>query len=255
MLNIIRSKNFYLMLVFDSGLIIGSFLLAYILRFESIIPAHEWEHFYSAVPYILFLKIFSFWFFGLYKGMYRYISLVDLLNVIKATATSSAIIILAILFLYLLEGFPRSVFIIDWILTLVFIGGLRVSIRLFLLEKERGFFSLRQVFQPRSERVLSKPEKSLIIIGAGDAGEKMLREIRDNSRLNYNVLGFLDDDPRKQGMKITGVPLLGPIYKIQQLASQGGIDEILIVVPSASARQMRGSIEICVKTGLKIQTP
>ncbi|OGQ01018.1 MAG: hypothetical protein A2Z51_09705, partial [Deltaproteobacteria bacterium RBG_19FT_COMBO_52_11] len=254
MKNIIRSKNFYLMLFFDASLIIGSYLLSYLLRFEWQVPQREWQNFNSTLPYILIFKLFSFWFFGLYRGMYRYISLVDLLNVIKATATSSASIILAILFLYRFEGFPRSVFIIDWILTLVFIGGLRVSIRLFLLEKERGFFSLRQVFQPRSERVLSKPEKSLIIIGAGDAGEKMLREIRDNSRLNYNVLGFLDDDPRKQGMKIHGVPVLGPIYKIQQLASQGGIDEILIVVPSASARQMRGIIEICGKTGLKIQT-
>jgi len=242
------------MLFFDSGLIIASYWLAYILRFEGNIPAHEWEHFYSAVPYILFLKLFSFWLFGLYRGMYRYVSLVDLFNVLKATFTSSAIIILAILFLYRFEGFPRSVFIIDWTLTLIFIGGTRVGIRLFLIEKERGYFSFRQIFQLRTERVLSKLEKNLIIIGAGDAGEKMLREIRDNPRLNYDVLGFLDDDPRKQSMKIHGVPVLGPVHKIQQLASQGGIDEILIAVPSASAKQMRGIIEICEKTGLKIQT-
>jgi len=242
------------MLFLDSGLIIGAYLLAFLLRFEGEIPAREWQNLYSTLPYILVFKLFSFGFFGLYRGMYRYVSLVDLINVIKATVTSSAIIILAILFLYRFEGFPRSVFIIDWILTLVFIGGLRAGIRLFLFEKERGFFPLRQVFQFRSGRVLSKPEKSLIIIGAGDAGEKMLREIRDNPRLNYYVLGFLDDDPRKQSMKIHGVPVLGPIHKIQQLASQGGIDEILIAVPSASARQMRGIIEICGKTGLKIQT-
>ena len=71
----------------------------------------------------------------------------------------------------------------------------------------------------------------------------MLREIRDNPRLNYDVLGFLDDDATKQGMKIHGVPVLGPIHKIQQLASQGGIDEILIALPSASAKQMRRIIE------------
>ncbi|MDP3040295.1 MAG: polysaccharide biosynthesis protein, partial [Deltaproteobacteria bacterium] len=254
MRNIIRNKNFYLMLFFDSCLIIGSLLLAYVLRFEGNIPAHEWEHFYSAAPYMLLLKLTSFWFFGLYKGMYRYISLVDLFNVLKATFTSSAIIILAILFLYRFEGFPRSVFIIDWTLTLIFIGGIRVGIRLFLFEKERGYFSFRQIFQLRTERVYSRPEKRLIIIGAGDAGEKILREIRDNPRLNYDVFGFLDDDPRKQSMKIHGVPVLGPVHKIQQLASQGGIDEILIAVPSASAKQMRGIIEICEKTGLNIRT-
>ena len=237
------------MLFFDSGLIIASYWLAYILRFEGNIPAHEWEHFYSAAPYMLLLKLTSFWFFGLYKGMYRYISLVDLLNVLKATFTSSAILILAILFLYRFEGFARSVFVIDGILTFVFIGGLRVGIRLFLSEHEKGFSLLRQMFQLRSEWTFRKSEKGLVIIGAGDAGEKMLRELRDNPSLHYDVLGFLDDDPTKHGMKIHGVPVLGPIHKIHQLASQGGIDEILIAVPSASTKQMRGIIEICEKTG------
>jgi FlaA1/EpsC-like NDP-sugar epimerase len=254
MKNIIRNKSFYLILFFDSCLIIGSLLLAYVLRFEGNIPAHEWEHFYSAVPYILLLKLISFWFFGLYKGMYRYTSLVDLFNVMKATLTSSAIIVLGILFLYRFEGFPRAAFIIDWILTFVFIGGLRVGIRLFLSEQEKGFSSLRQMFQLRSGWTFRKPEKGLVIIGAGDAGEKMLREIMDNARLHYEVLGFLDDDATKHGMKIHGVPVLGPVHKIHQLASQGGIDEILIALPSASAKQMKRIIETCEETGLKIRT-
>jgi len=254
MKNIIRSKNFYLMLFFDSCLIIGSYGLSYLLRFEGQIPEREWLNLYSTLPYILIFKLFSFWFFGLYRGMYRYAGLVDLFGVIKATLSSSAIIISVLLFLTRFEGFPRSVFIIDGILTLVFIGGIRVAIRLFLVEKERGFFPLLQMFKLHSEGVLSKPEKRLIIIGAGDAGEKMLREIRDNPRLNYDVLGFLDDDPRKQSMKIHGVPVLGPIPHVHQLASQGKIDEILIAIPSASAKQMRQIIEACDSTGVKINT-
>ena len=254
MKNIIRSKNFYLMLFFDSCLIIGSYGLSYLLRFEGQIPEREWLNLYSTLPYILIFKLFSFWFFGLYRGMYRYAGLVDLFGVIKATLSSSAIIISVLLFLTRFEGFPRSVFIIDGILTLVFIGGIRVAIRLFLVEKERGFFPLLQMFKLHSEGVLSKPEKRLIIIGAGDAGEKMLREIRDNPRLNYDVLGFLDDDPRKQSMKIHGVPVLGPIPHVHQLASQGKIDEILIAIPSASAKQMRKIIEACDSTGVKINT-
>jgi len=254
MKNIIRNKSFYLILFFDSFLIVGAFLLAYLLRFEGKIPAYEWEHLYSAVPYILLLKLISFWFFGLYKGMYRYTSLVDLFNVMKATLTSSAIIVLGILFLYRFEGFPRAAFIIDWVLTFVFIGGLRVGIRLFLSEQEKGFSPLQQMFQLRSGWTFRKPEKGLVIIGAGDAGEKMLREIMDNARLHYEVLGFLDDDATKHGMKIHGVPVLGPIHKIHQLASQGGIDEILIALPSASAKQMKRIIETCEETGLKIRT-
>jgi FlaA1/EpsC-like NDP-sugar epimerase len=254
MKNIIRTKNFYLILLFDSCLVAGSFLLAYFLRFEGEIPAYEWEHCYSSLPYILLLKIFSFWAFGLYKGMYRYAGLVDLFNVLKAVISSSVIIILAIFFVHRFEGFPRSVFIIDGILTFVFIGGLRVGIRLFLSEHEKGISPFRLIFQFRNGKAGENAEKGLIIIGAGDAGEKMLREIMDNASLHYHVVGFLDDDRTKHGMKIHGIPVLGPIQKIQQLASQGGIDEILIAMPSASTKQMKRIIETCEQTGLKTRT-
>lgn len=186
--------------------------------------------------------------------MWRYTSLVDLLNVLKGTLTSSTLIILAILFIYRFEGFPRSVFIIDGFLTFIFIGGLRVTIRLFLSERERGLVSLRQILRFGSQMKPKKLRKRLLIIGAGDSGEKILREIKDNPRLNYEVMGFLDDDPKKREMKIHGVPVLGPIPKIHNLAFDAEMDEILIAVPSASARQMRKILQACEATGLKIRT-
>ena len=82
----------------------------------------------------------------------------------------------------------------------------------------------------------------------------MLREIRDNLRLNYEVVGFLDDDSKKKGMRIHGVPVLGPIPKIHKMAYRDEMDEILIAVPSASAKQMRRIIEACEATGLKTRT-
>jgi FlaA1/EpsC-like NDP-sugar epimerase len=94
----------------------------------------------------------------------------------------------------------------------------------------------------------------LLIIGAGDAGEKMLREIRDNSRLNYEVVGFLDDDPKKREMRIHGVPVLGPIPQIHDMAYRDEMDEILIAMPSASTKQMRRIVEACDGTGLKSRT-
>jgi len=94
----------------------------------------------------------------------------------------------------------------------------------------------------------------LLIIGTGDAGEKMLREIRDNPRLNYEVVGFLDDDPKKRGMGIHGVKVLGSIPKIHDMAYRDEMDEILIATPSASAKQMRRIIEACEGTGLKSRT-
>ena len=254
MRDLIRNINFYIILFLDICLVVGAYLLAYLLRFEGTIPAREWETIRSTLPYILPFKLAIFYFFGLYKGMWRYTSTFDLFNVVKATVTSSTLIILAILFIYHFQGFPRSVFIIDGFLTFIFIGGLRMAIRILLSEQERGFLSLRQVFQLHPERKLAKPKKGLLIIGAGDAGEKIVREIRENPRLNYEVVGFLDDDSAKRGMRIHGVPVLGPIAKIHDMAFRDEMDEILIALPSASARQMKRIIEACEATGLKTRT-
>jgi len=252
MRNIIRNRNFYLILLIDASLVVAAYLLAYLLRFEGQIPKQEWKNFSTTIPYILPFKMFVFIYFGLYRGMWRYTSLVDLLKVLKAILTSSVPVFLAILFVYRFEGFPRSVFIIDGFLTFIFIGGIRIVIRLLLSEKESGLYFL--FHSPFSKGKIRKPKKRLLIIGAGDAGEKMLREIRDNPRLNYEVVGFLGDDPKKRGMRIHGVPVLGPLPQIHDMAYRDEMDEILIPTPSASARQMRRIIETCEATGLKSRT-
>jgi FlaA1/EpsC-like NDP-sugar epimerase len=242
------------MLLLD-GLLVGTaYFTAYFLRFEGHIPLREWENLEATVAWVVLLKLILFTLFGLYRGMWRYTSLYDLFNVLKATLISSVVVILAILFIYRFEGFPRSIFIIDWILTFVLIAGIRVIIRILLSEQDKGFKPLRQLFRPRASAKLVKLRKNLLIIGAGDAGEKILREIKDNPRLNYVVVGFLDNDPRKRGMKIHGVPVLGPVPKIHKLAYDAAMDEILIAVPSASAKQMRKILEACEATGLKTRT-
>ena len=252
MRHLIRTKNFYLMLLFDGSFIILAYFLAYLLRFEGEIPYGEWMKFKATIPYIVPFKLLIFLAFGLYRGMWRYTSLVDFLNVLKATLFSSGMIILAILFIYHFQGFPRSVFILDWILSFIFIGGIRVAIRFLLSEKERGLHFL--FHNPFSPKKITRLKKRLLIIGAGDAGEKILREIRDNHRLSYEVVGFLDDDPKKRGMRIHGVPVLGPIPKIHNLSYGAEMDEILIATPSATAKQMRRIIEACEATGLKSRT-
>ena len=129
--------------------------------------------------------------------MAHYTSLVDLLNVLKATMISSGIVVLAVLFIYGFEGFPRSVFILDWILTFLFIVGARVVIRLLLSERERGFQTLfRRPFYSSGD---GKPQKRLLIIGAGDAGEKILRDMMKQGVDHFLPVGFLDDDLMKAG--------------------------------------------------------
>lgn len=242
------------MLLFDACLVVASYFFSYFLRFEGEIPLHELEKFNATVPWVLILKLFLFMIFGLYRGMWRYTSFVDLFSVLKATTASSAVIVLTVLFVYRFEGFPRSVFIIDWILTSVFISGIRVTVRLLLAERDKGLPPLKKMIRFRSDSKPLKLRKNLLIIGAGDAGEKILREIRENPRLNYEVIGFLDDNPKKKGLKIHGVPVLGPIPKIHNLAYDAAMDEILIAIPSASAKQMRKILEACEATGLKTRT-
>jgi FlaA1/EpsC-like NDP-sugar epimerase len=96
--------------------------------------------------------------------------------------------------------------------------------------------------------------KNLLIIGAGDCGEKIFREIRDNARLLYNVVGFLDDDPSKLGMKIHGIPVVGCIAEIQRAAKTLGADEALIAIPSATSEQMRKMVEHCKDSGIEFKT-
>jgi FlaA1/EpsC-like NDP-sugar epimerase len=254
MRNIIRTKNFYLIVAVDICLLVGAYWLSYLIRFEGKIPGQEWSTLVSTLPYIVGFQFFTFFMFGLYKGMWRYTSLVDLLNLLKATLTSSFGIMLAVLFMFRFQGFARSVFIIDGMLTFIFIGGFRVTIRLLLSETHNGGFSFRDVFTRRSAKRPQGLKKRLVIIGAGDAGEKMVREIRDNPRLHYEVVGFLDDNPQKKGKKIHGVPVLGSIPRIHDMAYEDEMDEILIATPSANTQQMRRIIEACEATGLKSRT-
>ena len=187
--------------------------------------------------------------------MWRYTSIADLLNVIKATIVSTLLILAFILFKSAFIGYSRSVFLIDFLLTILFIAGFRISVRLFFdrYSKETptptDFLSIFKLFSNRK-----KDSKNLIIIGAGDCGEKIYREIRDNSALKYNIVGFLDDSKNKIGRTIHGVPVLGRIDDIKVLIKKGKADEALIATPSARGQQMRRIVELCKTSGIPFKT-
>ncbi len=208
------------------------------------------------MPLVLIVKIICFYFFDLYSGMWRYTSISDLLNVIKASCASTFIIIILILFSNRFEGFSRSVFLIDLCLTILFIAGFRLIVRLYfeqVSKKKRWRDTIRDLLK----NFLTKGRgnsKNLLIIGAGDCGEKMYREIRDNAALQYNVVGFLDDHPVKIGKKIHGVPVLSSIRDIKEAANKVKADEALIAIPSASAQQMRRIVDYCKESGITFKT-
>ena len=124
-------KNLFLIVVADALLISAALAGAYLIRFELNIPDFYLQTLFIILPWMVGLKLVSFYAFRLYRGMWRYTSIGDLLNIIKAATISSLIVITVILFRTRFIGFSRSVFIIDWFLTILLISGFRISVRLF----------------------------------------------------------------------------------------------------------------------------
>ena len=249
------NKNFLIILVVDLLLLTASLYLALLIRFEFNIPAYFLSSFLQILPYALLTKVASFYFFDLYRGMWRYTSISDLLNIIKAVTASSLLIVAILAFKTRFIGYSRSVFLIDWFLTILFISGYRLAVRLFFESYTRDESGQRT--RPSIAGMLSRKHKNakkLLIIGAGDCGEKIFREIQNNTSLPYRTIGFLDDNPNKIGRKIHGVPVLGRISEIAAAIKKVSADEALIAIPSAAGQQMREIIEHCKDSGIPFKT-
>ncbi len=248
-------KNLVVVLILDALLLSAAWYGAYLLRFNFEIPEENMVFFKGMLPFIIGIKLIVFYFFNLYKGMWRYTSIKDFLDIIKAATVSSLIIVSLILFTYHFVGFARSIFILDWGLTVFLISGYRLSIRLYFSviygnNHTRNTFA--RLFIPHKDKADRK--KDLLIIGAGDCGEKIYREIRDNARLSYHVIGFIDDNISKVGMQIHGIPIVGTTREIKQVADKLNAKEILIAIPSATSAQMREIISRCKESGIPFKT-
>lgn len=235
-------KNFWIVLFVDIVLLIGSHVLAYAVRFDFSI-SDQLGRIAALLPFLLLVKIPVFYFFGLYRGMWRYTSLVDLLNAFKAICVSSGFIIMSMLYLNRFEGFSRSVFFLDGVFSFLLICAHRGLIR-YVLEDGQMW---RWLPGRRGEKILIR---RLLLVGAGAAAEKVIREIRDNAGVPYKVVGLVDDDLHKQGLRIHGIPVLGSAVEISNVASRTSADEILITIASASGEQMKRLVGICRETGL-----
>ncbi|MEA2014745.1 MAG: nucleoside-diphosphate sugar epimerase/dehydratase [Thermodesulfobacteriota bacterium] len=244
MTNLTHNKNFYMMLSADALLVALAYAMGYIVRFEGVIPQQSLLHLKTILPFVVPLKLASFFIFGLYRGMWRYTSLTDIKSVFKATVFSSVIMVLTILFFYRFQGYSRSVYVLDLVFTFLLVGGVRVLIRLIFT----GNYSLPLIFKQHRE----SPAKRLLIIGAGDAGEKVLREILEHASINIEPVGFLDDDPVKRGKAIHGVPILGKPDDISTIKKD--FDEVLIAIPSVRGQTMRRLIDLCKATGKSFRT-
>lgn len=248
-------SNFVFILAVDIILVAFSWYFSHLLRFNFSIPDDNFNAFQRILPLIIGIKILIFYVSDLYQGMWRYTSLTELVNISKACSFASFVIILMILFVHGFAGFPRSMFIIDWFLTLLLISGNRIAIRLYFwlgVGDESSRF-IGKGFFPRFFKH-GRAGKKLLIIGAGDCGEKIFREIHDNFYLGYEVVGFIDDDPSKANLKIHGIPVVGNTDEIQFFVNKMNIEELLIAIPSASSAKMRTIVGCCEESGIPFKT-
>ena len=248
-------RNFLIVLAVDALLVVFSWYVANLLRFNFVIPPESSAVMARLVPMMVGVKIITFYMFDLYRGMWRYTSIDDLLNILKAATVSSLIVFGIVGFTHSFTGFARASFVIDWILTIFLIGGHRISIRLlFWLGLKDDSSSLDMINLIRRLREEKGRGKKLLILGAGDFGEKIYREIRDNASLRYKVVGFLDDDRSKVGRLLHGVPVLGSIEEMKNVVQKMKVEEGLIAIPSASAARMREILHQCKESGIPFKT-
>jgi FlaA1/EpsC-like NDP-sugar epimerase len=233
-----KNRHFYLMLAAEAACFSAALSLSYLLRFDFSLPAPYAMQLTAMFKYVLPLKLGVFLALGLYRGMWRYTSLLDFKRLIEAVVLSSALLVAFVAFRYGFTGFSRSVLAMDGLLTLLFTTGLRLGIRVLYSRNADG------AFRPKA------PPRRVLVIGAGNLGERLLREIATSPELNYHVVGFLDDDPDKRGRSLHGREVLGPVTELARLAAEHGIEEALIAVSRASAEQMRRIIDLCKKSGL-----
>lgn len=239
-------RNKYILLG-DLVLILISVLGSYALRFElgplffQYLPSAIWIAGVSLV-----VKPLAYYFFGLYRRMWMYASIQELKLIIVAVTTASVLvssIIFTLVALGVFEGLPRSVLVIDWILSLVFVGGIRFSLRI-----------LGDAFSVGSVPSKNGDQRKLLIVGAGDAGALVVREIQKNPQINLFPIGFLDDNAAKQKQQIFGIPVVGTINDLSMVLEQHQIDEVIIAIPSAPGRVVRLVADICRLKGIPFRT-
>ncbi|MDY6831427.1 MAG: nucleoside-diphosphate sugar epimerase/dehydratase [Thermodesulfobacteriota bacterium] len=249
------SKNVVIVMVVDALFFCCAFYLAYLLRFDFRIPRFYLVPFQQVLPFVILLKLAGFYWFDLYRGMWRYTSLSDLSNIVKAVLSTDIVVVGILLFINRFQGFPRSVFLIDALLTILFVSGFRILIRIYF-EHAAGD-KMGQVVKKTFSQVFSKTDsraRRVIILGAGDCGEKIYREIAHNPSLGFRVVGFLDDNPVKVGKKIHGLPVLGTIAGVSKFVARLSIEELIIAIPTATPEQMRTIVALCEKSGIPYKT-
>jgi len=243
-------RNRYLLLL-DVLLILLATAASFALRFDTL---SVWAYLsyptnWFFAPLLLIIRLPLFYLFGFYRRLWRYASGNELLAIVAATLLGSAVaavVIVFVLALGFISGFPRSIIPIEGMLTLLLVGGLRFSFRLWPGAPRRQH---EVTFQKQN-----KSKKRVLIFGAGDAGTMIVREIQANPPVGLEPVAFLDDDIAKRGLRIHNVPVLGDRHALEEIVKAQHIDAVIIAMPKAPGRVIREISELCRQVHVPVKT-
>jgi FlaA1/EpsC-like NDP-sugar epimerase len=228
-------KNSWFVGAFQAFLIFVSLLLAWFLRFDFTLPDRRLL-FYAAC-FLIVIRVAAMSGFGLLHGWWRYTGLSDALDVVKSVLSGSVVFVVVIRYLLRVASFPRSVYVLEPLLTAGILIGVRIFSRVLAESVRQDLTASRKV----------------LLIGAGIGAQTVVREIKRPGS-EYNPIGYVDDDPSKLGLKIEGIPVMGTVEQLSGLMDLYPIDEVLIAVPSASSKQMQRFVEACERAAVKFRT-
>ena len=232
-LKLIRDK--LKLLLIDAIILAVMPIMAVLLRFEGEIPAAEFDIIRTGLPWMVLLSLAVFYFYGMYHRIWHYARMRDLIAIVGAvTLSQAAIFILTVL---LSIAIPRSVMIITWLLDLGAIGASRLMFKI----------NLDLVTESKGGR------ENLLIVGAGDAGAMLARELEQNDAATISIVGFVDDDEKKQKGRLAGFPILGTTRDLPSVVRKHKIDTIVIAIPSADGDAVRRIDRQCRKTGANVR--
>ncbi|MBV9108430.1 MAG: polysaccharide biosynthesis protein [Gemmatimonadetes bacterium] len=221
------------------ALIPVGYFMAYLLRFDFRVTGPYLSLYLGTVPALVVLRMAAFLLFGAHRGWWRHAGLDDLIAIVKAITLSSLLFVQAIYLFDALPDVPRSVLVLDWIMGIVLFGGLR--------------FAVRTVREGRLVPRHPRGATPALVVGAGEAADRLIRTFRRTDDLKVAPIGLVDDDPAKRSMSIHGVPVLGTTAELGPIVQRTGAKLVVIAVPSASREDMRRMVEACMATGVEFK--
>jgi UDP-GlcNAc:undecaprenyl-phosphate GlcNAc-1-phosphate transferase len=222
----------------DLVLIAAAYLGAYFLRMNFRFTEPEGTAVLRALPIVLIVRSAVFFKFGLYRSVYKYTSTADIVRILKAITLGSAIILTIVVLLYRFVSFPRTLFVIEFFLLTLLVLGSRFSFRLFHeIGKEAHGANVRRYG----------------IVGAGDFGERIARELRNDSKHSTHVACFIDDDPRKIGLTLHGAPIAGPIKDLAELCGKFKLDALALGIARVEPDKIEQIVDAATATGVPLE--